>query len=25
LVITDKPAHPETRTEPGFTIINHDA
>jgi len=25
LVITDKPAHPETRTEPGFTIITHDA
>jgi hypothetical protein len=25
LVITDKPANPETRTEPGFTIITHDA
>jgi hypothetical protein len=23
LVITDKPAHPGTRTEPGFTIITH--
>jgi hypothetical protein len=25
LVVTDQPAHPETRTEPGFTIIAHDA
>src|SRR5689334_1534331 len=25
LVITDNPANPETRTEPGFTIINHEA
>lgn len=24
LVITDQPAHPGTRTEPGFTIITHD-
>jgi hypothetical protein len=25
LVVTDQPAHPDTRTEPGFTIITHDA
>ena len=25
MVITDQPAHPETRTGPGFTIITHDA
>ena len=25
LVITDQPAHPGTRTEPGFTIITHES
>ena len=25
LVITDQSAHPQTRTEPGFTIITHDS